>query len=166
VVRESQLRPRRSRHRAAGSLIEGSDVLLAPSARTRKDYGGRSGLSVNIVIVHDEPAFLDRAVAVLRYAGFNVTAFADPIEALNEIEAGQHIDALVTRVTFLPGKPHGVSLALVLRANYPGLKVVFTARTERIEHTEGIGELVPHLVDLEKLVATVARAVEDNVPRR
>jgi DNA-binding NtrC family response regulator len=121
-------------------------------------------LSASIVIVHDEPVFLDQATAALRHAGFDVVAFADPIDALNGIEAGQPIDALVTRVTFPEGKPHGVSLALVLRAKYPGLKVVFVARAERIEHTEKIGELVPHPVDLEKLVAAVTRAVEGNVP--
>jgi hypothetical protein len=71
----------------------------------------------------------------------------------------KHIDALVTRVTFPEGKPHGVSLALVLRAKYPNLKVVFAARAERIEHTEGIGELVPHPVDLKRLVEAVERAI-------
>jgi hypothetical protein len=66
----------------------------------------------------------------------------------------------LTRVTFPEGRPHGVSLALVLRRKYPGLRVVFTGRVNRIEHTEGIGELVPHPVDLERLVAAVAQAVE------
>jgi hypothetical protein len=97
-------------------------------------------------------------------AGFDVIAFPDPIVALNAIEAGQHIDALVTRVTFPEGKPHGVSLALLLRTKYPGLGVVFAARAERIEHTEGIGELVPHPVDLTQLVEAVERAIHSDDP--
>jgi DNA-binding NtrC family response regulator len=116
-------------------------------------------MSANIAIVHDEPAFLARAAAALRHAGFNPVVFANPIEALNGIEAGQLMDALVTRVTFPEGMPHGVSLALMLRAKYPTLGVVFVARSERREYTEGIGELVPHPVDLEKLVEAVERAV-------
>ena len=137
---------------------------LATSARTRKDCAGSRDLSANVVIVHDEPEFLLRVATALRHEGFNVAAFADPIDALNDIQAGQPVDVLVTRVTFPEGSPHGVSLALVLRAKYPGLKVVFAARAERIEHTEGIGELIPHPVDLEKLVAAVARAVEGKGP--
>jgi DNA-binding NtrC family response regulator len=118
-----------------------------------------SGLSANIAIVHDEPAFLDRATAALRRAGFNVAPFADPIEALKRIEAAQDVDGLVTRVTFPEGKPHGVSLALMLRTKRRGLKVVFVGRAHRIEHTGRIGELVPHPVDLERLVQAVERAV-------
>ena len=116
----------------------------------------------DVAIVHDDPVFLARASAALRRAGFDVVAFSDPIVALDGIEADQPIHALVTRVTFPEGKPHGVSLALVLRAKHPGLKVVFTARAERIEHTEGIGELVQHPVDLEKLVEAVERVVGGN----
>jgi DNA-binding NtrC family response regulator len=116
-------------------------------------------LSANIAIVHNEPAFLDRATAALLHAGFNVAAFADPIEALNGIEAAEDVDGLVTRVTFPEGKPHGVSLALMLRAKHRRLKVVFVGRSHRIEHTGRIGELVPHPVDLERLVQAVERAV-------
>jgi hypothetical protein len=76
------------------------------------------------------------------------------------------IDALVTRVTFPEGKPHGVSLALVLRAKYLRLKAGFTARAERIEHTEGLGELVPHPVDLARLVRAVERAIRGEDPQR
>ena len=118
-----------------------SDIIpsLATSDRIGKDCDG-GGMSANVVIVHDEPVFSLRVVTALRHAGFDVVAFADPIDALNDIQAGQPVDVLITRVTFPEGSPHGVSLALVLRAKYPGLKVVFAARAERIEHTEGIGD--------------------------
>jgi hypothetical protein len=41
---------------------------------------------------------------------------------------------------------------------------VFAARAERIEHTEGIGELVPHPVDLTQLVEAVKRATHSGDP--
>jgi DNA-binding NtrC family response regulator len=118
----------------------------------------------SVAIVHDNPVFLERAAAALRRADFDVVAFADPIVALDGIEAGQRIDVLVTRLTFADGRPHGVSLALVLRARHPGLRVVFAARANRIEHAEGIGELVPHPVDLTRLVQAVERAVRGEGP--
>jgi DNA-binding NarL/FixJ family response regulator len=80
------------------------------------------------------------------------------MDAMNGIEAGQHVDILVTRVGFPEGRPNGVSLAMVLRAKFPALKVVFAARSEREQHTEDIGELIPHPVDLQELVAAVKRA--------
>jgi hypothetical protein len=39
-------------------------------------------------------------------------------------------------------------------------------RAERIEHTEGIGELVPHPVELERLVEAVERAVSGGTTNR
>jgi hypothetical protein len=46
-----------------------------------------------------------------------------------------------------------------------GPKVVFIGRAHRIEHTEGIGELVPHPVDLAELVRAVERAISEDRER-
>jgi hypothetical protein len=89
-------------------------------------------MPASVLIVHDDPVFLDTAAA-----------------------------ALVTRVTFREGTPNGVSLALVAKAKRPYLNVVFAAKAERQMFTEGIGELIPHPVDLTKLVARVTRLIDE-----
>jgi hypothetical protein len=81
--------------------------------------------------------------------------------ALNEINAAGHFEVLITRVSFPEGKPNGASLALMLRTQYLRLKTIFAARAEWQTHLEGIGELIPHPVDLPKLVQTVTRAAEE-----
>ena len=110
-----------------------------------------------VAIVHNDPRFQRAASVALRNAGCDVVSYISPMTALDEIEAGQHSDVLVTRVTFPAGEPNGASLALVLRTKYPGLKVVFAARAEQERHVKGIGELIPHPVNLEKLVEAVLR---------
>lgn len=119
-------------------------------------------MPASVVIVHDHPEFSEEATAALRSAGHDVVAFADPFKALEAIEAAHRLRVLVTRVTFPEGKPNGVSLALVARTKRPGLKVVFAANAQWEEHTEGIGELVPHPVDLPKLVETVTCLVQSS----
>ena len=117
-------------------------------------------MSARVAVIHNDPVFLEAATAALRDAGHDVVAFADPIVALEAIEEDEQLEALITRVTFPEGKPNGVSLALMARTKRPGLKVVFAAQAQWEEHTEGIGELIPHPVDLPKLVETVTRLVQ------
>lgn len=110
-----------------------------------------------VVIVHDHPTFLKEATSALRASGHDVVAFSDPFIALEAIEAAKKIEVLITRVTFPSGKPNGVSLALMARTRRSGLKIVFTAQAGHKKHTDGIGELLPHPIDMSKLVETVAR---------
>ena len=44
------------------------------------------------------------------------------------------------------------SLALLLRTKVPGLNIIFVARAENEQRTSGPGVLIPHPVDLGKLV--------------
>jgi DNA-binding NtrC family response regulator len=118
-------------------------------------------MPASVVIVHDDPVFLDTAAAALRNAGHEVATFDDPMTALSELEAATSVEVLVTRVTFPAGTPNGVSLALVAKAKRPYLNVVFAAKAERQTLTEGIGELIPHPVDLTKLVARVTRLIDE-----
>ena len=110
-----------------------------------------------VVIVHDHPIFLKAATSALRACGHDVVAFSDPFVALEAIEATKKIEVLITRVTFPSGKPNGVSLALMARTRRSGLKIVFTAQAGHKKHTDGIGELLPHPIDMSKLVETVTR---------
>ena len=101
----------------------------------------------------------------LRAAGCAVVSYSDSMIALNDIESCDHIDVMVTRVTFSPGKPNGISLTLVLRTQYPALKVMFVAQAEHEKHIDGIGELIPAPVDAEKLIQAVLREPLSNFGR-
>lgn len=79
------------------------------------------------------------------------------MDALRALEGAEAVELLITRVRFPPGKPHGLSLARMARSRRPHLKVLFAARSDMAEHTEGIGELVQHPVDMTKLVERAAK---------
>jgi CheY-like chemotaxis protein len=121
-----------------------------------------ASMPASIVIVHDHLLFLERAASTLRAAGHDVAVFADPMLALDAIEAAERLQLLITRLTFPKGKPNGISLALMARNKRPGVKVIFAARKGQEMHTAGIGELVPHPVDLSKLAEAVARLLHEN----
>jgi DNA-binding NtrC family response regulator len=110
-----------------------------------------------VLVVHDDKDTRDLAVSVLRAAFIDVAGFEDPMTALDAIEANSRVCVLVTRVTFGPGKPHGVALARMLRIKRPGVKVVFIARTENEPHTEGLGVFLPRPLNPDILAATVTR---------
>jgi DNA-binding NtrC family response regulator len=76
-------------------------------------------MPASVVIVHDDPVFLDTAAAALRNAGHEVATFDDPMTALSELEAATSVEVLVTRVTFPEGTPNGISLALVKKRSAP-----------------------------------------------
>jgi hypothetical protein len=46
----------------------------------------------------------------------------------------------------------------------PGLKIIFTARPDMEEFTEGLGELVPHPVRIPDLVDAVNRLLDADEP--
>ena len=118
-------------------------------------------MPASVVIVHDHPEFLANSATVLRNAGNDVTTFQNTLAALDALEDAAAVDVLVTRVSFPRGCPNGVSLARTLRAKRPRLKVIFAARAKREPYIEELGELLPHPVDLTRLVTMVARlAVE------
>src|ERR1035441_9616229 len=57
----------------------------------------------NILVIDDESVLLGLISNTLRLDGHNVTAFCDPIAALNSQEAGQlSIDLLVTDISMKP----------------------------------------------------------------
>jgi CheY-like chemotaxis protein len=100
-------------------------------------------MPARIVVVHDDPGFIDLTVAALIAAGHDVVAFTSSMTAIDALEAAQQIEVLVTRVTFPSGQPNGVSLALMARTKKKGVKILFVALPEAEEHTEGIGEFLP-----------------------
>jgi DNA-binding NtrC family response regulator len=113
-----------------------------------------------IVVVHDDPEFTDKLTSALRLADYNVTAFLDPMQALDALDAAQRIEVLVTRVQFPPGKPNGITLARMARVKCPGIRVLFTARSEFAVHAEGLGAFMPVPVLVADVVHTVERLLK------
>jgi DNA-binding NtrC family response regulator len=96
-----------------------------------------------VLVVHDEQSTRELAVSALREAFLEAVGFADPMAALDAIEADPRVRVLVTRVVFGPGKLNGVALARMVRVKRPGIKVVFVAREENAHHTTDLGVFLP-----------------------
>ena len=114
-------------------------------------------MPARIVLAHDDPEFVHNTVPALRAAGYDVIAFADSMSALNALEAAHRVEVLITRVLFPEGQPNGVSLGLMARLKRPGVKVLFIARPDTQEHTEGIGEFLPSPVTAFEILETVRK---------
>jgi CheY-like chemotaxis protein len=112
-------------------------------------------MPARIVVVHDEPDFIERTVSALRDAGHDVVAFNSSMSAIDALERAQQIEVLVTRVNFPDGQPNGVSLALMTKVKKPGVKILFAALPETQKYTEGVGEFLPAPVDPADIVARV-----------
>jgi CheY-like chemotaxis protein len=117
-------------------------------------------MPARIVVVHDDPEFIDRTVTALLAAGYDVTAFTDTISALAALEAAQWLELLITRVIFPPGQPNGVALARMARVKKPGVKLLFAALPETQEHTAGLGEFLPAPVDPADIVTLVGKMLD------
>lgn len=118
-------------------------------------------MGVRIVVVHDDPTFRECVVTALQAAGYDIQAFAGSMEAIDALEAGR-LELLITRVTFAEGTPNGVSLARMARMKKPKVRVLFAARDENREHTEGVGEFLAVPVTGPEIVATVERMLVEN----
>ena len=118
-------------------------------------------MPASIVIVHDDPTFLETTATLLRADGYDVAAFEDSMAAMNALESAAHVEVLVTRVNFPEGKPNGISLALVTRTKRPFLKVVFAGKPGLDRLTEDLGELVSYPGDLGEVVQAVTRALAE-----
>jgi DNA-binding NtrC family response regulator len=104
------------------------------------------------VLVHDDPTFRDPLEAALQAQGYEVAAFGDSLLAWDALQAAQHVEILITRIRFPPGKPHGIALAHWAQANRPRVRVLFTALPELEPHAEGLGLFLPMPVCVPKVV--------------
>jgi DNA-binding NtrC family response regulator len=114
----------------------------------------------HIVVVHDDATVLSPLSEALRRAGHETVVFDDSLAAWDVLKAARTIRLLITRVQFAPGKPHGIALARSALANCPGLRVLFLARPELQEHTEGVGVFMPLPVDINEVMTEVDRLLE------
>ena len=113
-------------------------------------------MPARIVVVHDDDSFLSYVVRALQSAGYDVAGFLETTAALCALEAAERIEILITRVAFPEGMPHGVALARMARTKRRGVKILFIARPEMIEHAEGVGEILVMPVTAEAVLAKVS----------
>jgi DNA-binding NtrC family response regulator len=123
-------------------------------------------MPASVVLVHDDPEFRTTVIAALIGAGHTVTAFTDPLEALGGgVDLGLNVDVLITRIRFDDRRSNGVALARMVLAKKPGIKIIFVTKLENAQTlAEGLGEVVPHPVDLERLVERVRHLSVETSP--
>jgi DNA-binding NtrC family response regulator len=61
-------------------------------------------MPARVVVVHDDPDYVDELAALLRRDGHDVAAFPDPLASWDAVEAAKLTEVLVTRVDFPPGR--------------------------------------------------------------
>ena len=117
-------------------------------------------MPARVVVVHDNPDFIDPVVAGLRGVGLDVVTFTDTMSALNALEHAQRVELMITRVQFSKGQPSGVALARMAWMKRSGIKVLFVALPEMQMHTEGLGEFMAAPVATADVVAKVVEMLE------
>lgn len=118
-------------------------------------------MPAQIVLVHDDKSFLEEVAAAFAALGHDIAAFERSITALSALEAAERADVLITRLSFPPGNPNGVSLARIARLRRPGIKVFFAGPEQMREYTEGVGEFLPSPISASELVETVTRLLAE-----
>jgi len=118
-------------------------------------------MPARIVLVHDDPDFREYVATAMQAAGYEIKVFPGSMEAIDALEAAERIELLITRVDFPKGTPNGISLARMAKMKKRGIRVLFAARDENREHTDGVGELLPVPITGAEIVATVKRMLTE-----
>jgi len=136
-------------------------IASSESFRISKD----ASMPATIVIVHDNKRIRSAALLAIRAAGHDVTAFDDPMTALNAVEKDSKVRVLVTRIDFGPGRLNGVALVQMLRVKQitqdgrSSLRPVFLDQSENSHHAHGVGSFVATPLDAQTPVAIIASAL-------
>jgi DNA-binding NtrC family response regulator len=113
-----------------------------------------------IVIVHDEPDFVDSLTAALKSAGHDVATFMDPEVGWNALDEAKRVELLITRVNFPPGKPNGVSLARMARYKRPVSGSCSPPSPNSLSTLMSWGEFVPMPASLPDVMLAVTRLLK------
>jgi signal transduction histidine kinase/CheY-like chemotaxis protein len=98
----------------------------AESGMAPEEEGEVEGGHETVLVVEDDPAVREIAVALLGDLGYQVLKAQDAMSALAVIESGLQIDVLFTDVV-MPGPLRSPELAQRARERLPGLAVLFTS---------------------------------------
>jgi len=99
-----------------------------------------------ILVVEDNPDVRTLAVAQLSKAGYQTVEAPDAEAAMAVLRHSGEIDLLLSDVV-LPGGMNGASLAMKMRAELPGIKIVFmSGHTESAFENERISSLGFHFI--------------------
>jgi len=112
-------------------------------------------MPARIVVVDDDPRYVDDLATLLRRDGHDVATFPDPLAAWDALEAAKRTEVLVTRVEFAPGRSNGLALARMARSKRREIRVLITAQPEHARDAAELGTFLPLPVE----VAGVARIV-------
>ena len=114
-------------------------------------------MPASVVVIHDDLAIQEQMLKALHEASLDAVSFADPMRALDAIEAGQKTRVVVTRIDFGSRRLNGVALARMVRLKKPTVQMVFAALPRNAEHIKGAGDFVPLPLDPDALVEAVRR---------
>jgi DNA-binding NtrC family response regulator len=114
-------------------------------------------MPARIVVVHDEPEFVDRATSALVLGGYELATFTDPMVAPKTLEAAQYPEPLIAHARFPPGKGNGILLALMARPKRPGVGIIFMAQPECMDQAMDLGEFLPIQIGIPALVQVMDR---------
>jgi DNA-binding NtrC family response regulator len=119
-------------------------------------------MPARVVVVHDEPGFVDELMAALKLAGHQVVAFTDPLAAWDALAAPRQTEVLITRARFPPGTPNGLALARWAHINCSRIQVIFIALPEFARECEDDGMFLPLPVPVPHVVKTVEILLQRN----
>jgi len=119
-------------------------------------------MPARIVVVHDDPAYVDELARLLRRDGHDVATFPDPLAAWDALEAAKRTEVLVTRVEFAPGRSNGLALARMARSKRRQIRVLITALPEHALDAGELGTFLPLPVDGAGVAQVVTSLLETN----
>jgi DNA-binding NtrC family response regulator len=99
-------------------------------------------MPARVVVVLDEIATSQAAVAAFNEAGYEAVVLADSMVALDALESAERIELLITCLHFSAGKPNGIALSRMAKIKRPGIKVIFVGSDELASHAAGLGEFM------------------------
>lgn len=110
-----------------------------------------------LLVVDDDETFLQAAAKHLAGAGFSVIAATDALQALEKIGWITALHCMVLNVYLPTGASHGVALAGMVRARFPGVPTIFVSAHQAAVQlvNEHDGKLIFKPVDLDALTAEI-----------